>query len=84
MFPDAVEAVRPRAWRGALPRRRRNVELLDDPKGELQRATGRRGSQPYAEADSVAVAEGIRRSPAARTGTSASYDRFVALAQRIT
>lgn len=39
LFPDAVEAVRPRAWKGKLPRQPRNVELIDRPKKALRQAT---------------------------------------------
>jgi hypothetical protein len=40
LFPEAVEAVRPRAWRGKLPRERRDVELINQPKGLCNRRPG--------------------------------------------
>ncbi|MGH3564648.1 MAG: hypothetical protein ACRDRH_01165 [Pseudonocardia sp.] len=39
LFPDAVEAVRPTAWRGRLPGNSHDVELIAKPKAELCRAT---------------------------------------------
>lgn len=84
LFPDAVEAVRPHAWRGTLPRRPRDVEIINDPKGELVRLTGRRGRHAYTESDCVAIAEAIASLRPARVGVSASYDRFVSLASSLT
>lgn len=83
LFPDAIEAVRPRAWKGKLPRRARNVEKIDSPKAELQRLTGKGNTPEYAEADSRAIAENVRHLSLTPLGTSASYQRFVALARAI-
>lgn len=83
LFPDAVESVRPHAWRGKMPRKARDVEAITNPKPELTRITGRGNRHPYTEADSIAIAEAIRRLQPAQIGTSASYDRFLALARQI-
>jgi len=59
LFPDAVEAVRPRAWRDLMPRRSRDVEGIVRPKDELARLTGQRARTPYSEADSPAIARNV-------------------------
>lgn len=80
LFPDAVEAVRPRAWAGKLPRKRRDVETVVNPKKELQRLTGTGRASRYEEADSISIAENIKRVKPRRYGSSASYDRLLQLA----
>ncbi len=83
LFPQAVEAVRPRVWRGKLPRTARDVELIDRPKERLQQLTRTTGAPEYSEADSPAIAEKIRALRPARVGSSLSYDRLVATARGI-
>lgn len=41
LFPDAVEAVRPSAWRGKLPRTPHDVEVILKPKERLAEPPGR-------------------------------------------
>ncbi|MGL5862111.1 MAG: hypothetical protein ACRCY9_12740 [Phycicoccus sp.] len=79
LFPAAVEAVRPVAWRGKLSITPGDVERIDQPKKKLERLT--RGSRPYSEADSAAIAAQIRDQRRAPRGSSASYERFVAMAR---
>jgi hypothetical protein len=83
LFPQAVESVRPVAWRDALPRRSRDVETITDPKAELMRVTRKRSRYAYAEADSVTIAKAVRSTGAAPLGRSASYSRFVAMARSL-
>lgn len=85
LFPDAVEAVRPSAWRGKLPRTPRNVELVVKPKAELCRATRTRGGPEYTEADSPVIAGNIRRLGLAPPPghPCASYDHMAAIARSI-
>jgi hypothetical protein len=83
LFPDAVEAVRPIAWRGSLPRSPRDVEAIARPKEELQRLTRRGGSAEYAESDSPFIAQKIRELNPPRCGKSASYDRLTGMAARL-
>ncbi|MFV0459397.1 MAG: hypothetical protein ACK5MT_11590 [Actinomycetales bacterium] len=83
LFPDAVEAVRPKAWRSVMPRSARDVEAIPDPKRELIRITRKRGRHSYSEADSTAIAESIRRNNTAMLGNSMSYNRFRELARSI-
>ncbi len=71
---DATESIN-RGWRGCIPRTPRTTDAVDDPKGELQRLTRKRG-RGYVESDSVRIATAIRDHPA-RNGTSPSFDRFV-------
>jgi hypothetical protein len=80
LFPDAVEAVRPGVWRNCMPRRRRDVETIDQPKHELIRRTGARKGAPYAEADSPAIARKVREQAQEPLGTSVSYRRLTELA----
>lgn len=82
LFPDAVEAIRPGAWRNTMPRRAVDVERINAPKVELMRLTRRSGKE-YAEADSVAIAQEIRSQSATPLGVSASYDRLQRLALQI-
>ncbi|MGL4178192.1 MAG: hypothetical protein ACRCSN_19225, partial [Dermatophilaceae bacterium] len=81
LFPAAVEAVRPVAWRGKVSVPSRDVELIDQPKKKLERLT--RGSHPYSEADSPAIAAHIRRQRLGPSGSSASYGRFVSMARQL-
>jgi len=74
LFPGAVEAVRPRAWRGKLP--------SSPGKDHLRRKTRVKGT-PDAEADSVTIAEIIRNHGLSPSGRSASYERFIGLARSI-
>lgn len=80
LFPDAVEAVRPGAWKGCMPRRRRDVELIERPKDELIRRTSTRGVRPYSEADSPAIARKVREQNREPQGFSTSYGRLADLA----
>lgn len=75
LFPDQVEAVRPRAWRNKLPRRPRNVEAIEAPKTELKRLTRTSGHE-YSESDSAQIAENIATARVPPIGTSQSFDRF--------
>lgn len=84
LFPNAVEAVRPSAWRDTMPRRARDVELIRNPKQELQRLTGRRKKARYEEADSPRVAEFVRQLGLQPQGTSTSYHRFRTVARSLT
>lgn len=83
LFPDAVEAVRPLAWRDCQPRKDRDVERIDTPKDVLQRLTRSKRGPSYAEADSLAIARAIRVSSPQRYGHSVSYDAFVALGRSL-
>lgn len=66
-----------------MPRRARDVERIERPKTELERLTGRGGAPAYAEADSISIAENVLKLSLVKIGSSASYDRFVALAEQI-
>ena len=83
LFPDAVEAVRPRAWRRRLPRRKQDVELIERPKEALQRATRTRNGPEYAESDSPVIAEYIRRHSLRPLDHCASYSRLVTTAGEV-
>ncbi|MGH3834663.1 MAG: hypothetical protein ACRDSF_03005 [Pseudonocardiaceae bacterium] len=83
LFPDAVEAVRPRTWKGKLPRQPRNVELINRPKKALQQATQGRGTPEYAESDSPIIAAYIREKSLIPLCPCRSYDRMVTLATSI-
>lgn len=83
LLPDAVEAVRPSAWRGRLPRSPRDVELINQPKAELRRATRAGHGLEYTEADSPVIASHIREKGLQPLRSCASYDRMVARAQQI-
>jgi hypothetical protein len=84
LFPDAVEAVRPRTWKGKLPRQPRNVELIDRPKKALQQATRDGRAPEYAESDSPMIAAYIREKSLIPLCQCKSYDRMVTLARTIT
>ncbi len=83
LFPDAVEAVRPGAWRGKLPRRKQDVELIEHPKAALQRATRTRNGLEYTEAESPVIAKQIRDGDLQPLCDCRSYDRFVTTARGI-
>jgi hypothetical protein len=83
LFPDAVEAVRPLAWRGCLPRRARDVETIRSPKEELMSLTGKRKLHAYTESDSVSIAQHVFEKSLRPIGTAASYARFEAVATSI-
>jgi hypothetical protein len=83
LFPEAVESVRPTAWRGKMPRHARNVETIINPKAELARVTGRGNKHPYTEADSIGIAQAVRDKGIVPVGTSASFERFRQLAKSI-
>jgi hypothetical protein len=84
LFPDAVEAVNPRAWRQLLPRGTGGVETIGNPKEQLIGYTRRqRGGPVYCEVDSVSIAEQILRNGFTPAGVSSSYDRFVELVSLI-
>jgi hypothetical protein len=82
LFPDAVEAVNPRAWCGVMPRRPRDVEAISGPKKELQRLT-RKARREYGEGDSPAIAEQVRKLKLNPVGRSRSFDRFAQLAKEL-
>jgi hypothetical protein len=79
LFPDAVEAVRPVAWKGRLPRSERDVETVERPKELLRRLTGKDRKAEYSEADSALIAKNIREMRPRRFGQSASFDRLAAV-----
>lgn len=83
LFPDAVEAVRPRAWRDKLPRERRDVERIHQPKKALQQATRVRRAPEYTESDSPTIAAYIRERSLTPLCPCKSYDRMVTLAASI-
>lgn len=83
LFPDAVEAVRPAAWRGRRPRNSHDVELIAKPKAELCRATRSKPAPEYTEADSPVIAGNIRRLGLAPLHPCASYDRMEIIARSI-
>jgi hypothetical protein len=77
LFPDAVESVNPVAWKGVMPRHRRDVETISKPKVELMRLTRRGpGRLEYSEGDSLAIARRIVSSRAEPVGRASSYQRF--------
>jgi hypothetical protein len=82
LFPDAVEAVNPRAWCGVMPRRPRDVEAISGPKKELQRLT-RKANREYGEGDSPAIAAQVHKLKLAPLGGSASFERFAKLAKEL-
>lgn len=82
LFPDAVEAVRPQAWRGKLSRKPRDVEAIDRPKQELQRATRTKRCE-YSEGDSPVIAEHIRRHALQPLNPCPSYARMQSVAREV-
>lgn len=83
LFPDAVEAVRPGAWKGKLPKKKQDVELIDRPKHALQQATRTRRGVEYAEADSPVIAKRIRDKTLQPLCDCRSYGRLVTTARAI-
>lgn len=83
LFPDAVEAVRPRAWKGKLPRKKGDVELIDRPKEALQRATRSKNGLEYAESDSPVIARYILRHSLQPLSECRSYSRMVTTAGEV-
>lgn len=83
LFPGAVEMVRPRAWRGCLPRRARDVETIRNPKQELARLTRSPHSAAYTEADSTSIARAVYENGLTPVGTSFSFRRFEHTARSI-
>ncbi|RKH59789.1 hypothetical protein D7X55_36950 [Corallococcus sp. AB049A] len=88
MWPDAVQAVRPKSWRAPDDYLGKEVGRLKDAKEELQKrvvpknlkADKRKTFQTYQESDSPAIArhvreKGLARKPGAKSG---SYARFMA------
>jgi len=80
LFPEAVEAVRPRAWRNKLPREAQDVELINQPKKELQRVTRGKSAPEYAESDSPTIAAYIKEKSLTPLCPCKSYDCMVKLA----
>lgn len=83
LFPDAIEAVRPAAWRGRIPRKQHDVELIAKPKDELRRATRTKRAPEYSEADSPVIAGHVRRLGLRPLHPCASYDRMTTMARGI-
>lgn len=83
LFPDAVEAVRPGMWKNKLSRKMREVEVIDRPKDELQRATRTTRGLEYAESDSPVIAEHIRRHSLQPLSECRSYRRMETTARGI-
>ncbi|GMU10803.1 hypothetical protein [Corallococcus caeni] len=88
MWPDAVQAIRPKSWRAPDDYLGKEVGRLKDAKEELKKRVvpkdlkpdKRKTFQTYQESDSPAIAQkvrekGLARKPAAK---SSSYTRFVA------
>lgn len=76
LFPEAVRAVRPQAWRNLkLPGG--DTSTITDPKKVLITQTKRvAAKQPYREADSLVIAAEICRRGLTPAATNASWDRF--------
>lgn len=83
LFPDAVEAVRPSAWRGRINRSTRNVELISRPKERLVRVTRTRHAPTYSEADSPVIAGHICRLGLEPLCACPSYERMTTIAKSI-
>lgn len=83
LFPDAIRAVRPEAWRKAtFPVG--DTATITDPKKTLITATKKvTPKHPYREADSLTIAEEIRKRALDPVGTNRSWDRFLALARAL-
>jgi len=82
LFPDAVESVRPHAWRGTMARRPRDVEAIENPKEVLRQRTRQRGPE-YAESDSPIIAQHVRQQNLQPLGRSGSYERLRNIARSI-
>jgi hypothetical protein len=83
LFPDAVEAARPRAWKDRLPRSQQDVETIRQPKAKLRRLTRAGNAPEYAEADSQVIAKYIRSHSPPQYGSSASFQRFTTMARTL-
>lgn len=81
LFPDAVRAIAPGAWRD-LRFPGGDVEVISDPKGRLIALTGKT-TRTYRESDSEQIAQSICAQAKGPVGTSRSWERFVADAQRL-
>ncbi|MGL5856987.1 MAG: hypothetical protein ACRC35_01010 [Angustibacter sp.] len=79
LFPNAVEALRPRAWHGCLAGVPFDVEQIPNPDERLRHLT--RKSHRYSKGDSPAIAERIRLLEPKPVGTSASFSRFTSLVE---
>lgn len=77
MFPDAVRASRPSAWKDLkLPNR--DTGGISNPKKVLQTATRKASPKnEYSESDSLAISEIIRDTKAQPSHTNSSWDSFV-------
>jgi hypothetical protein len=94
MWPDAVQAVRPKSWRAPDDYLGRQVGKIKDAKGELKKKVvpkdlkpeRRKGFQTYAESDSPAIARQVRERKLARQpgATSRSYTRFLSSVDQCT
>ncbi|HZI04621.1 MAG TPA: hypothetical protein VEZ71_11390 [Archangium sp.] len=87
MWPNAVQAVRPKSWRAPDDHRGKQVGLIKDAKEELRRKVvpkdlkpeKRKGFPHYQESDSPTIARQVREKKLARKpgAKSDSYSRFV-------
>ncbi|HEX5752485.1 MAG TPA: hypothetical protein VFZ09_40140 [Archangium sp.] len=87
MWPDAVQAVRPKSWRAPDDHLGKRVGLIKDAKEELRKRVvpkdlkpeKRKGFPHYQESDSPAIARQVREKNLARRpgAKSDSYSRFV-------
>ena len=83
LFPEAVEAVRLRAWKDKLSRVGRDVELINQPKKALQQTTSSKRIPGYSESDSPTIAAYIREKALSPLCPCRSYNRMVTLAKSI-
>ena len=87
MWPEAVQAVRPKSWRAPDDHLGKRVGLIKDAKEELRRRVVPKDLKPekrksfprYEESDSPAIARQVREKKLARSpgAKSDSYSRFV-------
>jgi hypothetical protein len=87
MWPDAVQAVRPKSWRAPDDHLGKRVGLIKDAKEELRRKVVPKDLKPekrksfphYQESDSPAIARQVREKKLARKpgAKSDSYSRFM-------
>lgn len=83
LFPEAVRAVKPGAWRD-LVLRSGDTATISSPKEELQRATRKVSSKhKYKEADSVTIAMEIAARGLSPAGRNHSWSAFAALCGRL-
>lgn len=71
----ATEAIKPGAWKNALPKTNRNTDLISNPKSDLKTATRRKGTE-YRETDGPAIADKIATGLFSAVGSSPSFERF--------